>query len=293
MKPSKGFTSGCGSFRGWPAAVPAPLVRFIGVAEFLGGLGLILPAATRVKPMLTPLAGVGLAVAMLLAAGFHTSRGEFGAAQQLCSSATYTIVCGQKPRFFPRGGPMGLCSPPIQEGQLRTSTLLCTAGLMLLAGGAAAQDVNYDYDRNANWSAYRTYAWAGGTNLADNLNHARIVAAVDSQLGAKGLARVDSTGNPDVLVVYRVGLHQDLEMNGYDNRWAVPSGGPSWARVERVPVGTLVVGIIDAKTHSMVWRAAATKDLDLGQSPEKWERNLNKAVEKMFKHYPGSGQAVR
>jgi putative oxidoreductase len=64
---------------GWPAAVPAALVRFIGVAEFLGGLGLILPAATRVKPMLTPLAGVGLAVAMLLAAGFHTSRGEFGA----------------------------------------------------------------------------------------------------------------------------------------------------------------------------------------------------------------------
>jgi hypothetical protein len=64
---------------GWPAAVPAPLVRFIGVAEFLGGLGLILPAATRVKPMLTPLAGVGLAVLTLLAAGFHTSRGELAA----------------------------------------------------------------------------------------------------------------------------------------------------------------------------------------------------------------------
>jgi uncharacterized membrane protein YphA (DoxX/SURF4 family) len=64
---------------GWPGAVPAALVRFIGVAELLGGLGLILPAATRVKPMLTPLAGVGLTLAMLLAAGFHTSRGELGA----------------------------------------------------------------------------------------------------------------------------------------------------------------------------------------------------------------------
>ena len=169
---------------------------------------------------------------------------------------------------------------------MRTITLLCMAGLMLLAGGAAAQDVNYDYDRHANFSAYRTYAWAGGTNLADDLNHARIVAAVDRQLAAKGLARVDSTGNPDLLVVYQVGLHQDLEINGYDNRWALPSGGPSWARLERVPVGTLGVAIIDAKTRSMVWRAAATKDLDLGQSPEKWEKKLNKAVEKMFKHYP-------
>ena len=157
---------------------------------------------------------------------------------------------------------------------------------MLLAGGAAAQDVNYDYDRHANWSAYRTYAWAGGTNLADNLNHARIVAAVDRQLAAKGLTPVDSTGNPDVLVVYRVGLHQDLEVNGYDNRWAGPVGGPSWARLERVQVGTLAVGIIDAKTRSMVWRAAASKDLDLNQSPEKWEKKLNKAAEKMFKHYP-------
>lgn len=64
---------------GWPAAVPAALVRVIGVAELLGGLGLILPAATRVKPMLTPLAGVGLAMVMLLATIFHISRGDLGA----------------------------------------------------------------------------------------------------------------------------------------------------------------------------------------------------------------------
>ena len=157
---------------------------------------------------------------------------------------------------------------------------------MLLARGAAAQDVNYDYDQRANFSAYRTYAWAEGPNLADDLNHARIVAAVDRQLMAQGLIPVDSTKNPDVLVVYRVALHQDLEINGYENRWAIPSGGPSWARLEQVPVGTLAVGIIDAKTRSLVWRAAATKDLQPRASPEKWEKNINKAVEKMFKHYP-------
>ena len=51
--------------------------------------------------------------------------------------------------------------------------------------------------------------------------------------------------------------------------------------------------MIEAKSQSMVWRAAATKDLDLGQSPERWERNVNKAVGKMFKHYPVSGGGVR
>jgi putative oxidoreductase len=63
----------------WPGAVPEALVRFIGTAELLGALGLILPAAFRIKPILTPLAGLGLATIMILAALFHLSRGEFGA----------------------------------------------------------------------------------------------------------------------------------------------------------------------------------------------------------------------
>jgi hypothetical protein len=53
------------------------LVTFIGVAELLGGLGLILPLSIGIMPSLTPIAGVGLAVVMLLAAVFHARRGEF------------------------------------------------------------------------------------------------------------------------------------------------------------------------------------------------------------------------
>lgn len=55
------------------------LVRFIGAAELLGALGLILPAAMRIKPWFTPLAAVALGVVMLLAMGFHATRGEFEA----------------------------------------------------------------------------------------------------------------------------------------------------------------------------------------------------------------------
>lgn len=63
----------------WVASAGAPLVRFIGVSELLGGLGLILPAATRIKPLLTPLAGAALALVMVLAAGTHVALGEYGA----------------------------------------------------------------------------------------------------------------------------------------------------------------------------------------------------------------------
>jgi hypothetical protein len=61
----------------WYAAVSQPLIVFIGVCEVLGGVGLILPALTRVKPRLIPLAAAGLAVTMILAAAFHLSRGEY------------------------------------------------------------------------------------------------------------------------------------------------------------------------------------------------------------------------
>jgi len=61
----------------WYAAVPQPLIVFIGVCEVLGGIGLFLPAMTRVKPKLTPLAAAGLALTMGLAAIFHIIRSEY------------------------------------------------------------------------------------------------------------------------------------------------------------------------------------------------------------------------
>ena len=60
----------------WTAQVSEALVRFIGVAEILGALGLILPSLLRIQPKLTPIAAVGLALVMLFAAAFHISRGE-------------------------------------------------------------------------------------------------------------------------------------------------------------------------------------------------------------------------
>lgn len=61
------------------AHVPPALVRFIGISEFLGGIGLILPALLRIKPRLTPWAATGLAAIMVLAFIFHLYLKEFQA----------------------------------------------------------------------------------------------------------------------------------------------------------------------------------------------------------------------
>ena len=56
--------------------IPTPLRLFIGVAEMLGGIGLILPGITRVMPRLVPAAAAGLMLVMVCATIFHISRGE-------------------------------------------------------------------------------------------------------------------------------------------------------------------------------------------------------------------------
>lgn len=62
----------------WTGDVPLPLLRIIGVCELLGAAGVLLPAATRIRPELTPVAGTCLATVMALAFAFHLYRGDVG-----------------------------------------------------------------------------------------------------------------------------------------------------------------------------------------------------------------------
>ena len=62
----------------WVGDVPAGLVRFIGMAELLAGLGLLLPSILKYKTFLTPLAALGIVLIMISASFFHITRGETG-----------------------------------------------------------------------------------------------------------------------------------------------------------------------------------------------------------------------
>ncbi|WP_055585400.1 DoxX family protein [Peterkaempfera griseoplana] len=60
----------------WVQDFSTATVRFIGVMGLLGAIGLIVPAATGIAPVLTPAAATGLAVMMVLAAVVHIRRRE-------------------------------------------------------------------------------------------------------------------------------------------------------------------------------------------------------------------------
>ena len=61
---------------GWATDFSDGAIRGIGAAELAGGIGLVVPAATGIAPMLTPAAGVGLAALMGGVAATHLRRGE-------------------------------------------------------------------------------------------------------------------------------------------------------------------------------------------------------------------------
>jgi uncharacterized membrane protein YphA (DoxX/SURF4 family) len=67
--------------------LPGAFVRFIGVAELLGGIGLILPALLRIKPGLTPLAAAGLVIIMIGAVAV-TLMGSTGAGMAVVPAVT-------------------------------------------------------------------------------------------------------------------------------------------------------------------------------------------------------------
>ncbi len=60
----------------WPGQYPEAFVRTIGIIDIAGGLGILLPSLTRIKPALTVLAALCCAVLQIFAAVFHIYRGE-------------------------------------------------------------------------------------------------------------------------------------------------------------------------------------------------------------------------
>ena len=170
---------------------------------------------------------------------------------------------------------------------MRRGFIAATLTLALAGTIAFAQEVTYDFDKTAHFATYHTYAWVRGTELADPFNHQRIMSAIDAQLAGKGLGKIDTEAGPDLYVAYHAAVERgrQLTASGFGG---YPFGGPrsGSARLEEVLTGRLAVDIIDAHSRAVVWRGIATKELDAEAKPEKREKAINRAAEKLLKNYP-------
>lgn len=113
----------------WFHAVPQGLFVFIGVCEFLGGVGLVLPAITGVKPKLVALAATGLTLVMILAAGFHIARGEYS------FFVPMNVALGGVTAFIAYGRLLVRPIAPRPIGSFRVLSGLAVLGALIFAGG--------------------------------------------------------------------------------------------------------------------------------------------------------------
>ena len=145
--------------------------------------------------------------------------------------------------------------------------------------------ISVDWDKQASFSSYKTYAWTKGTPAKSPLMDQRIVEAIDKQLAAKGLQKVESDSDADLVVLYHAAVGTQTELNtmnmGWGWRWG---GGMATTTVDKIPVGQLVVDIGDAKTKKLLWLGNASGTLS--DNPEKNAKKIDSTVEKMFKKFP-------
>ncbi|HEY6305404.1 MAG TPA: DUF4136 domain-containing protein [Candidatus Angelobacter sp.] len=167
--------------------------------------------------------------------------------------------------------------------------------VIFLSGPIWGQKISTGYDKTADFSQFKTYAWVErDTPATDPVLAALIVADIDSELGKKGLRKVES--NPDLLVTCYGGLGSQsvfaAEDPGYaamggaalpgTNMWG---GSASSAPVAQVVQGTLVVDLVDARQKHLVWRATAKANLDYDKRSKLFDQ-ANKAVAAIFRKYP-------
>ena len=180
---------------------------------------------------------------------------------------------------------------------MRKTFMAALVATMLAPALLLAQKVSYDFNKSANFAAFKTFAHKDGTKVGQPLIDERIDAAIDAELALKGLAKVDS--NPDVFVVYHVAFDKEKDISSYSSGYAGGYGPYGWGwggggwgssmtttQVRNILIGTLVIDIADAKAGQLAWRGMATKEVDPQTKPEKRDKNISNAVKKVLKNYP-------
>jgi len=185
-------------------------------------------------------------------------------------------------------------------------TLALIAAFAIAFAGAAAEarpagKVAVLTSESAVLAPGSTYAWGPSATDADprvanDIVQARMRAAVDSALAAKGLIRVDNPAAATLMVSYRVGVEDKVETHmesfgrpatvcGFRGCFVARGYGATMVDVDRFVEGTLVLDLTHRESGRLVWRAASKKHVtqrDAGQA------RLNAVLADMTRSLPGA-----
>jgi hypothetical protein len=178
------------------------------------------------------------------------------------------------------------------------NTMLLLVICIAMAGCATPLAVTSDYDTAVDFTALKTFDWmpATGNAAGDELLVKKFRNTVDAQLKAKG--RTMTADNPDFLIA--------MELSGrttYGGSTAVGmsvgipvgragsvsvGGGKSKPREKKE--GVLVLGFLDPKSMSLLWRATATAEVKGSATAEEQQQKISEVIAAMLAHFPPQKQ---
>ena len=100
-------------------------------------------------------------------------------------------------------------------------------GLLLVgAASAQAQDVKYNFDKQANFAAFKTYKWVAikGAQPINDIVDKQIKAAIDKELATKGLTKTEAD-TADLYIGYQAAVDTEKQYTSYSSGWGY---GPGW-----------------------------------------------------------------
>jgi hypothetical protein len=176
------------------------------------------------------------------------------------------------------------------------ATVTALAGVLLLAG-CSTVETKADWDTAVDFGQYKTFSIIPAKEVQNPMVRQRVESAIVATLGENGLTKAGE--DADLLVGAYGSVSSQTQIDSYGYGGYGYGYGGAWAHgywgggmgmttttVREVPVGTLVIDLVDAKAKKLVWRGTASSVISGSSSPEQMQQKINGAVDKMFYKYP-------
>ncbi len=163
--------------------------------------------------------------------------------------------------------------------------------LLLVFASCSSIRVNTDFDKNVNFSEFKTYAYyKTGIDKVDlsDLDKKRILRSVDEVMSAKGYTKSET---PDVLVTFFTKERENVSINQFDSGWGFgwnygwnPYGWGVMTSVSRYTEGILYIDIMSTKTKEVIWQGQGEGVLT--KDTYKKDENIKEFVTKILEQFP-------
>ena len=167
------------------------------------------------------------------------------------------------------------------------------AALCFSLAACATLKTSVAWDEKADFSRYKTWSWKDDGSIRDPVWNRRVQSVMEDELAKRGLTRVEA--NPDLWVVVHARITAETRVDSYSPAWGYGYGywaAPSVTTVYQIPVGSMIVDLVDVKKKELVWRATANDTIRANKENEEREQRLRQVLDGLFAGYPPAPKAA-